>query len=361
MASQQDNREFKRTRDLFGNIWKRPEGGKLFDALYNNSLEIIFMIDFEGRFLDANDRGLTLFGFERDEIQSVYVADIIDEDDLPKAFEAIEYIKKYGFDVTVRELRLRNKRGRSIWLEVAGVRIDLKYKTGIILGLARDITNRKLEEASSRQFERRYKTLFDKSFEIIFIYDLYGQIVDANNRALSLLGYERDEIPSIKFADLLEKKDIPRAIKDTMLIFEQGAQPDAREYRLKTKNGGHVWVEVSGVLMEQRGEPPAIIGIGRDISTRKSAEEASKNGGKQPRSSGGVKSPARMHKDKNGAASHFDSLLDTIVEGSELVLANIEGNNQLRKDVEHILKTAQKALELSGKPSACKKGGEPDN
>lgn len=348
MASQQDNRDFKRTRDLFGNIWKRPEGGKLFDALYNNSLEIVFMIDFEGRFLEANDRGLSLFGFEREEIQSVYLADIIEEDDLPSAFEAIESIKKYGFDISPRELHLRNKRGRSIWLEVAGVRIDVKYKPSIILSIARDITNRKLKEESTSQIEKRFKTLFDKSMELIFVYDLYGKIIDANARALDLFGYEREELANIKFADLMDKKDVARAVKNTMLIFENGVQPNTQEYRMKTKSGERVWVEVSGVLMEQRGEAPTIIGIGREISQRKSAERASKSTSKRSRST----READFAGAQRDHGNNFDKVLGSIVEQSELALEHMDGDDQLRKDMEHILKMAQRALSISlGSPT----------
>jgi PAS domain S-box-containing protein len=67
-----------------------------FKALFDRNLHCIFVHDFEGNFLDANAAALNLLGYRREELHSINFATLIDENQLPKAFAAIETIKQNG-------------------------------------------------------------------------------------------------------------------------------------------------------------------------------------------------------------------------------------------------------------------------
>ena len=112
----------------------------------------------------------------------------------------------------------------------------------------------------------RYKALFDRSLYCVYVHDFKGTFLDANDTALQLLGYSREEITSLNFASLLEKDDIPRALKVTEEIIRSGSQKKPALYQLSRKDGSHVWVETEGSLIYQNGTPYAIQGIARDIT-----------------------------------------------------------------------------------------------
>jgi len=122
--------------------------------------------------------------------------------------------------------------------------------------------------------EERYRALFDGSRDAIYLHDRQGRFLDANPAALDLLGFTRDEVPSVSFPDLLTSDDdLERAIRSTAELFTTGAQQTMSEYRLRRKDGRFVWVEVLGSLVRTPdGEPWAVQGVARDITERKRAE-----------------------------------------------------------------------------------------
>jgi PAS domain S-box-containing protein len=138
----------------------------------------------------------------------------------------------------------------------------------------RDITERKKAEAAARQGEERYKALFDRSLDCVFLTDFDGRFLDANKASLDLLGYRREDIPSLTFASLLTEDQLLLAFQVTEEIKATGHQKCPTEYRLRGKDGRQVYVETQSSLIHRDGKPFAIQGIARDITGRKRAEEA---------------------------------------------------------------------------------------
>ena len=82
-----------------------------------------------------------------------------------------------------------------------------------IISVSRDITERKQVEEKLRESEERYKALFDRSLDLVYIHDFEGRFIDANDAALNRLGYTREEIRSLNFASLLSQDQLPLASK----------------------------------------------------------------------------------------------------------------------------------------------------
>ncbi len=74
------------------------------------------------------------------------------------------------------------------------------------------------------KIREEYKYLFEHSLDYVYVHDLKGNILDANDIILKTLGYEREEITSISFKDLLENDDLFKAIKETKNFFKFGSQ-----------------------------------------------------------------------------------------------------------------------------------------
>jgi len=58
------------------------------------------------------------------------------------------------------------------------------------------------------EIRENYRDLFEHSLDLIYVSDLNGNFLDANDLTLISLGYEREEIPNIKFLDILEQDEI---------------------------------------------------------------------------------------------------------------------------------------------------------
>ncbi|MBT3260535.1 MAG: PAS domain S-box protein, partial [Deltaproteobacteria bacterium] len=141
------------------------------------------------------------------------------------------------------------------------------------LAIGRDITARKQAEEALRESEERYRPLFERSLELVYLCDFEGNFIDANDAALELMGYTKKDIKSLNFSSLLAEGQLPLALETVEEILKTGSQKGVVEYKLKRKDGGHFFVESTGALIYRDGKPYAIQGIARDITERKRAEE----------------------------------------------------------------------------------------
>ncbi len=123
-----------------------------------------------------------------------------------------------------------------------------------------------------RTTEERYRSLFERSLDAVYLHDLDGNFLDANPAALELLGYTKPDLPSLSFASLmLTEADLGRARDRMQRLLEHGYQEKTEEYPLKRKDGTLVWVELAGSLVFDHGRPVAVQGIARNITERKHA------------------------------------------------------------------------------------------
>ncbi|MBU7013441.1 MAG: PAS domain S-box protein [Theionarchaea archaeon] len=125
-----------------------------------------------------------------------------------------------------------------------------------------------------KELEERYRALFDRTLYCVYINDFDGNILDANETALNLLGYTKDEIPSLNFSALLDSDQLEAVREATRNLLESGFRESPVEYRLRKKDGSSVWVEAEASLLFRDGKPYAIQGIAKDITEQKMTLEA---------------------------------------------------------------------------------------
>jgi PAS domain S-box-containing protein len=143
-----------------------------------------------------------------------------------------------------------------------------------IAALVKKDTERKGTHPSVNEYEMRYKTLFDRSLFCVYLHDLQGNLFDANETALRLLGYTHEELSSLNILSLIPEEQRPIALQRVDEILKSGAQKISFEYRVKKKSGEYLWLEVEGALIMKHGKPYAIQGIARDITESKQREQA---------------------------------------------------------------------------------------
>ena len=118
--------------------------------------------------------------------------------------------------------------------------------------------------------EKKYRALFERSNDGIILHDLQGHIMDANTRALSLLGYNKSEIRRLSVRQLHPASEIGASAKAVARTSQAG---HARfETRFLRKDGTIVHVEISASIIDR--ETGTVQGIIRDITDRKENEKA---------------------------------------------------------------------------------------
>jgi len=94
----------------------------------------------------------------------------------------------------VYQTKFKHKNGNIIWLELISSLITYNNEIAIQIVLI-DVTERKMAEEELLRSEEKYKALFENNLDCIFIYDTdTNEILDFNQAALELYGYEPDEL-----------------------------------------------------------------------------------------------------------------------------------------------------------------------
>ncbi len=132
---------------------------QMFRAISQSLTSALYMFDEEGRFIYCNPVIREITGFSIEEALKRKFFDIIHPDFRDQVKErGIKRIQGKSVP-TSYEVKILTKDNREKWLEIHASRIMLKGKP-VVLGLANDITDRKLALDTIKRSEERYKTLY---------------------------------------------------------------------------------------------------------------------------------------------------------------------------------------------------------
>lgn len=181
------------------------------------------------------------------------------------------------------ELRVRAANGEYRWLFVRNV--PLRDELGKIVkwyGTSIDVDERKRAEQSMLESEIRFRTFVDHAADALFVYgeEEPRTIIDVNRRACEGLGYAREELIGMVPQDF--EPDVSSTRVQWMQERIKAGEVCSFETRHRRKDGTIFPVEVRVRSFSQAGRK-LVISLARDISERKRAEEALRQGEKQLR------------------------------------------------------------------------------
>jgi len=125
-----------------------------------------------------------------------------------------------------------------------------------------------------RESTERYHALFNRSVVGVYVHDLTGQFLDANDTALAWFGYTREEIGMLNISDFLDEAQMQTAQASIEEILRTGYNSFPNQYQVTSRDGRVLWLEIEASLLYNDGKPYAIHGIAHDITERKQAEIA---------------------------------------------------------------------------------------
>jgi PAS domain S-box-containing protein len=160
------------------------------------------------------------------------------------------------------------------WLFVAVTALLLWFLTQRFLNQLRR------SEAVLQESERNYREVFDATADAIFIHDAAtGLILRVNQAMLRMYGYSAEQEVIDLNADDLSANDpaFSRAQTESRIRKALQEQQQMFEWRAKRKNGELFWVEVA-LRSSRIGGQECVLAVVRDITERRRAEEATREG-----------------------------------------------------------------------------------
>jgi PAS domain S-box-containing protein len=250
------------------------ENEKKYRVLYDFLPIPVYEMDFEANITSVNRAIYETFGGTEDDLKNGFKAwQLLSPEEIEKSKKNIQSLLK-GKQIAGTEYTMMRLDG-SVFPAI--VISSVIYSDGKPVGLRSaiiDITDRKKSEEKLLESDERYRSLFERSLDLIYTIDFNGRFIDANDAALNLFGYKREEIRSLNVASLIDEDQLPLVLKTIQEIMETGTQKDLIEFRLRHKDGSDIYVDSQGSTVISNGKPIAIQAVARDVTDRKRADEA---------------------------------------------------------------------------------------
>jgi diguanylate cyclase (GGDEF)-like protein/PAS domain S-box-containing protein len=169
------------------------------------------------------------------------------------------------------ELPGLHRDGHEVELELSFAEYD-KDGQRFFTSVIRDITERKHSQEALKESESRFRDLFENANDLIYTHDLCGKFTSLNRAGERITGYSRDEALNMQISEVVAPEYLEYAERMTVRKLE-GELPTSYELEIIAKGGRRVMLELSTRLIYQNDKPVGVQGIGRDITSRRVAEE----------------------------------------------------------------------------------------
>ena len=257
------------------------ESEKKYRLLADHVNDVIFVLDMNLNYTYVSPSMKTLRGYKPEEImeqQTSFDASLTPSSrDLAirTLSEVMEIEKSEHKDINVSrtlELEIRRKDGTIVWTEVnvSFIRDENQQPVGI-LGVIRDITERKRAGEVLREREEQYRLVIENAKEAIIItQDM--KVVFLNHAAMNMAGYSK-EISTLKsFTDFIHPDDLKMVVDYHIKRLKGEEVPPVYSFRVIGQDGTVIWCEINAAVIQWKGKP-ATLNFLNNVTERKRAEE----------------------------------------------------------------------------------------
>ncbi|MGD9973141.1 MAG: PAS domain S-box protein, partial [Desulfatirhabdiaceae bacterium] len=254
----------------------------LFEKIFNLLPVGLWIADENGRLLRGNPAGIQIWGAEPDVSPSEY--GVFKARRLPSGEEiapddwALAHTVKTGMTVVDEMLEIDAFDGtKKIILNYTAPVLDDAGNIRAAIVVNHDITLRKRAEAAERQTAVRHRTLIDTIPDLIWLKDLNGVYLSCNPTFERFFGARESEIIGKTDYDFVNK-DLADFFREHDRKSISAGHPCINEERLTFADGGYqgLFETIKTPMRDADGNLVGVLGIARDITGRKTAEEALK-------------------------------------------------------------------------------------
>ncbi|MCK5266095.1 MAG: PAS domain S-box protein, partial [Candidatus Thorarchaeota archaeon] len=272
--------EHRRTEEALEDTEKR------YQLLAENVTDVIFTADLELNLTYVSTSVELLLGYTNVELDGMSLIELMSPESVWIAIKAIrealesekdtDNIQPRG-DQPPLVIQLKRKNGSLVWVEVTRTFIRDEHDTPIgVLGVARNIEERKLVEATLINSELKYRTLVDQSFQgIMIIQALPLSILFSNPAFAGFLNRSVDEVQAFtpeEIQTMIHPED-SEVVMNRLQELMAGEEPEQLPMAIRVfqKNGEMQWLEMFGRRVEFDGRS-ALQLVAMNVTDRLHAE-----------------------------------------------------------------------------------------
>lgn len=258
---------------------RQRKAEKRLEVLLDSAAEFIFLINTEGIILRTNRCVFTSAGYKAGEVIGTNIKEFFTAESQHTCDCSFPRLREYGHNRS--DIDFVRKDGSIIHMECSATAVpDENGAFTSFLIIQRDITERLQAASRLEESERRFRAIFNSTFQFIGLLDPEGNLLEANQTALDFAGCTNADVVGKPFWETPWWIQSPQAQKQRL---REGIREAARG-KLVRFEAEHVGKDGSTAVIDfslksvrnELGEIALIIPEGRDITERKHAEETAR-------------------------------------------------------------------------------------
>ena len=247
-----------------------------FRALFGNAADAILIFDLDCNIIDANSIASNMLGYSIDELLQMNRCDLVAPEFHCMCSEKLKDVMEN--QSTRLEMVFMTKDGSRIPVEM-GVRMIEYGGRQALLSNVRDISERKLAEKELRESEHKFRLLAENANDVIWTMTREGKFTYNSPSIFKLRGYTPEEVAKQSYEEIFPPEHIGTILNamerfQTHLKAGEIKYSEIFEIEQYHRDGSRIWTEaIANPVFDEDGTFQFILGVTRDISERKKAEE----------------------------------------------------------------------------------------
>ena len=323
---------------------KQPPRGDTLDALRALAFETIgdavMVMELDGTIIDLNPAAERLFGYARAEMlgrqPAMFRDGLAGERQASSIWSSLEqsgrWEGEYGF------LRKDGSQGTADVHVVT--RYDERGQAVGMVGVGRDVTERRRVERELAASEERYRLISRSTHDLVYDWDVAAGSIAWNDAVTSAFRHAPHSVRAdlAWWEEQVHPDDRARVIASLGGAVESGADTWTEEYRFRRGTGDYAFVLDRGSFQRgPDGRAVRMVGMMVDLSERRQLEE-------QLRQAQKMEAVGQL---AGGMAHDFNNIMTAVQLHTEFLLEALHASDPRRRDAEEVARAVSRAAGLT--------------
>ncbi len=255
-------------------LTRLQESEQRFRSIFEYSKVGMSLQDADGRYSDVNPAYVKMMGYSVEELRRFSFSEVTHPDDIELSTTLGNTLLTGASDHFELEKKYICKDGSTVWADVTvSAGRDDAGKLVSFIGVHQDISKRKLAEHSLRASEEKFRAYFDHSMVGMAVTSLEKGWVNVNDALCASLGYSREELMRLNWAELTYPEDLALDNEQFNRVLKGEIDNYALDKRFIHKDGYLVYTQLAvGCVRKKDGTVDYIVALVEDVTERKRVE-----------------------------------------------------------------------------------------
>lgn len=259
------------------------ESRERYRLMLMNAKDGIMVNEFTGKgpgnFVEVNDAACRILEMTRDELRNVSLVDLDTKETKERAPGFIAELAKNRH--AIFQIQYRPKTGGEKTLDIS-VSIFMLNDRPTMFSIVRDITGLVSTERALHESEEKFRGLVETSPDMIWEIDLEGRFRYISPTVETIMGYAPEELTGKMITTLVAEQGKALALRELEDHLASGQMGVRFEIPARHRDGHDMTVEIRSSLVTGRdGRLTGLMGVARDITDRRKAEDAVRRANRQ--------------------------------------------------------------------------------